>query len=444
MTQFDDTPVPSALERLDQDKKDIKRGSTLSILGFLVRLSARIPFLLIAGRLYGTSTYGEYVLLTAIVETVALLSTFGLKRTIFHFMSEGDDQNSNAIKENAVMVRHALILGFGLSLTLVAVVQIFALPILSFFDAEDLLSNLILLSWAIPFISLTDICLSSTLSKRLMRYEIIVRSFVEPIALTVLSLAFFYAGFKEAGLVYAFFCAFGLAALCSLTFCHFVFTWRSIVLGPIALSRLIMMAKSSAYTCLHDLVRVLVSRIDTFAVGYFFSTSAVGIYGMAQQFLTIVEKIALSFYPMLMPVVASAVRDGDRHRLLQQLWSAAKRLIMLQLPIVALFFFLGKEILALIEPEFVSAWPVLMILSMGCLTNTLLQLVEVPLTYMRPHINVIAGVGGIILYLLAITKMQTVFGVQGVALTSVTATFVANIGLMILFARSRLKEKNEP
>ncbi len=440
-----DSSNPSPLDRLDQDKRDIKRGSTLSILGFLVRLSARVPFLLIAGRLYGTSAYGEYVLLTAIVETVALLSTFGLKRTIFNFMAEGDerkDSHKDGHADNTMIVRHALILGLGLSLLLVALVQIFARPILSFFEAENILSSLILLSWAIPFISLTDICLSATLSQRLLRYEIIVRSFVEPIALTVLSFVFFYAGLKDAGLVYAFLCAFGLTALFSLSFCHSVFTWHSIIRGPIKVSQLILMAKNSAYTCLHDLVRVLVSRIDTFAVGYFFSTSAVGIYGMAQQFLTIVEKIALSFYPMLMPVVASAVRDGDRHRLLQQLWSAAKRLLVLQLPIVALFFFAGKEILGLIEQEFVAAWPVLMILSLGCLINAVLQLVEVPLTYMRPHINVIAGVAAIVLYLLGITSMQTAFGVNGIALTSVTATFMANIGLVILFSRSRLKEKN--
>lgn len=115
------TPPPEANAHIDRDKRDIRRGSTLSILGFLARLCARIPFLFIAGRLYGTATYGEYVLLTAIVETTALLSTFGLKRTIFRFMHEhGSD------KDSASVIRHSIILGFGLSFILVALVQISA------------------------------------------------------------------------------------------------------------------------------------------------------------------------------------------------------------------------------------------------------------------------------------------------------------------------------
>jgi hypothetical protein len=79
---------------------------------------------------------------------------------------------------------------------------------------------------------------------------------------------------------------------------------------------------------------------------------------------------------------------------------------------------------------------------LGCLINAVLQLVEVPLTYIRPHINVIAGFAAIIFYVLAITSMQAAFGVNGIAITSVTATFMANIGLVILFARSRLEEKS--
>ncbi len=63
-----------------------------------------------------------------------------------------------------------------------------------------------------------------------------------------------------------------------------------ILFGIIDPRTLIHILKKSSYTCIHDLVRVLVTRLDTFAVGYFFSTSTVGLYGMAQQFLIIIEK----------------------------------------------------------------------------------------------------------------------------------------------------------
>lgn len=420
---------PTSSERLDQDKRDIKRGSTLSILGFLARLCARVPFLLIAGRLYGSATYGEYVLLTAIVETTALLSTFGLKRTIFRFI--GEDH-----KDSPTVIRHALILALGLSAVLVAIIQLTAAPVLSFFSTPESVPNLILLSWAIPFISLTDIFLSSTLSKRLMRYEITVRSFVEPITLTVVSLGLYYSGLTGVGLVAAFVTAFATAAIFSTYHCHQTFGWRHIVFGPVNMATLVDMARHSASTCLHDLVRVLVTRLDTFAVGYFFSTTTVGLYGMAQQFLTIVEKVAASFYPMLMPVVSSAVVQGDRDRLLAQLKSAAGRLVLLQLPVILVFYFLGERLLGLIGAEFSAAWQVLMILSLGCWVNSVIQLVEIPLTYMRPSINVIGCLCAIVAYLACVTLMQQSFGLNGIAMTSVTAAFLSNLVLMAVFMQT--------
>ncbi len=432
------TSPPDGSSHLDKDKRDIKRGSTLSILGFLARLCARVPFLFIAGRLYGSATYGEYVLLTAIVETTALLSTFGLKRTIFSFMDEdGED------KESAATIRHALVLGLALSFGLVVLIQATATPVLDFFSATEAHTNLVILACAIPFISLTDILLSSTLSRRVMRYEIAVRSFVEPLSLTLFSLGFYLIGFRESGLILAFLLAFAFAAAVSAFGCSKVFGLQNILLGRLHASTLLHMAQKSASTCLHDLTRVLVTRIDTFAVGYFFSTSSVGLYGMAQQFLTIVEKIAFSFYPMLMPVVSAAVSTGDRHRLLEQLRSAGRRLVLLQLPVVLLFYILGEYLLGLIGPEFAGAWQVLMILAVGCWINSVIQLVEIPLTYIRPTANVICSLVAIAIYLASVTIMKEQFGFNGIALTSVSAAFLANVLLLTIFTQTDLKPVNE-
>ncbi len=429
-------PKPTAADRIDQDKRDIKRGSTLSILGFLARLCARVPFLFIAGRLYGTASYGEYVLLTAIVETTALLSTFGLKRTIFRFIDE-----KNSEQGDGFVIRHSLILCVCLSLVLVAIIQTLATPILQIFSVVEIRPDLIILSWAIPFISLTDIFLSATLSRRIMRYEIAVRSFVEPIALTLFSLGLYLLGVKGSGLVFAFLFAFTIAAVVSAYACNRVFGWRDVLIGPVRASLLLEMAQKSLTTCLHDLARVLVTRLDTFAVGYFFSTSVVGLYGMAQQFLTIVEKVAASFYPMLMPVVSAAVGARDRGRLLQQLRAAGVRLVLLQFPVILIFYFFGKSLLGLIGTEFSAAWPVLMILSLGCWANSVVQLVEIPLTYMRPYVNVVGSLIAISAYIVFVTGMQERFGLNGIALTSVTAALFANSLLLVVFTRTPLNPK---
>src|SRR3954471_15736964 len=71
-----------------QDRRYITRGSWIYLSGLILRLGARVPLLLIAGRLYGASLYGEYILAAAIVETVAATATLGFKRTLFGVLHE--------------------------------------------------------------------------------------------------------------------------------------------------------------------------------------------------------------------------------------------------------------------------------------------------------------------------------------------------------------------
>ena len=92
----------------------------------------------------------------------------------------------------------------------------------------------------------------------------------------------------------------------------------------------------------------------------------------------------------------------------------------------------------MIGEEFAEAWSILMILSIGCLINAVLQLVEIPLTYMRPYVNVLGCLGAIMAYLLCVTAMQNQFGMKGIAMTSVTAALLSNLVLLIDFARSKL------
>ena len=58
----------------------LARGGRTNLLGFPLRLMARIPFLLIAGRLYGAEPLGRLASALVVIEFVALLSSVGLKR----------------------------------------------------------------------------------------------------------------------------------------------------------------------------------------------------------------------------------------------------------------------------------------------------------------------------------------------------------------------------
>src|SRR5437879_5086518 len=65
--------------------------------------------------------------------------------------------------------------------------------------------------------------------------------------------------------------------------------------GKVELLRLRAMTRTSATTAIFDILGILMARLDMFVVGHFFAAETVGLYGMAQQFLTLPDKIAKSF-----------------------------------------------------------------------------------------------------------------------------------------------------
>ena len=62
------------------DLATLARGGQANFLGFLLRLAARLPFLFIAGRLYGAAELGRFASALVVVELTAMICTMVEKR----------------------------------------------------------------------------------------------------------------------------------------------------------------------------------------------------------------------------------------------------------------------------------------------------------------------------------------------------------------------------
>ena len=56
----------------EEDIQALAKGGRTNVFGFMLRLAARIPFLFIAGRLYGPEALGRFAYAILIVEFAAL------------------------------------------------------------------------------------------------------------------------------------------------------------------------------------------------------------------------------------------------------------------------------------------------------------------------------------------------------------------------------------
>ena len=72
----------------DKAQKLILRGSRSAAAGLLVRVGARILFLVIAARLFGAALFGAYTLAIAVVELWVTVGGLGMKRILFKMLDE--------------------------------------------------------------------------------------------------------------------------------------------------------------------------------------------------------------------------------------------------------------------------------------------------------------------------------------------------------------------
>jgi O-antigen/teichoic acid export membrane protein len=328
-------------------------------------------------------------------------------------------------KAEAAM-RHVLVIGLLIGCVFSAVLGLAAPWLVQLFGMPEAAARFAVLFWIIPVSVATDLLGTATLFKRQLRYDIWARCIAEPGMQTIVAGACYLAGLNAIGLMASYGAAFTAACATALWGYSREFNLKA-TFGPVDPRRLIVLARNSSTTAVFDVLGIVMSRLDMFVVGHFFSAELVGLYGMVQQFLTLPDKIAKSYVPVVMPVLSHALHEGDVKRARAALGALLPRQAALEGILVLAFVVAGPLLLGMFGKEFVAAAPVLAILSLGQIVNDLLALTGLPLIAVRPGINPSASVASLIFYGIAIAIVQARFGIEGIAIISVTAMLAGNL-----------------
>ena len=101
-----------------EDLKALAKGGRTNIIGFLLRLAARLPFLFIAGRVYGPDIVGRFALAVVVVELAALLATLGLKRGLAQALSSSDRPHVHVVWDAMAVAFLASLVASGVLIAL--------------------------------------------------------------------------------------------------------------------------------------------------------------------------------------------------------------------------------------------------------------------------------------------------------------------------------------
>lgn len=420
------------ITQTEQDKKDLAKGAGANFLGFIVRLGSRLPFMVLVLALYGNDLYARLIYITTVVEIAAAFSALGFKRSLFKFLHDKDYQDKYSTEQ---VIVSALGLAFVTSIAVTALVVLSAQGLAVIFDYPEMVAGLTALAPIIVIITLLDVLLAGTRATRKMRYEVISRSFVEPYVLLGAMLAFFYLGHGEMGLLMAYATSLVAALLVALWGSVRIYSWANFRKTRPNFKLMGGLAKFSGPTAFHDLALLIFMRMDIFTVKFFFSESTLGIYNIAQQITTTVEKIYQSFYPILAPVMAKNLVEGDYAVVEQRMIMVSRWILLIQCLIVVWSIFYAEGIISLIahsgtdQSLIAMGGIVLFFLMVGETINGGFGTADLPIMYRKPLFNPVISVIMIFCYVAIAYSFTQVFalGAEGIAMALCTTYLIMNL-----------------
>nr|WP_243414958.1 lipopolysaccharide biosynthesis protein [Altererythrobacter segetis] len=364
----------------------LARGGRTNFLGFLLRLAARMPFLFIAGRLYGATALGRFASALVIVELLAMVCTIGEKRGLAQRLSDADGDG-----DPAHIVADGLLAALIAASAVGLILWLFPAPMFPS-GVYSPIDRLLVL--AIPALALTEILLAAQAYRYDVGATVRSRAVVEPWTISIMA-AVYYLWVPQSGLQLAYLTSI-YAALATAAW-PFVKTygvprgWRP---NP---GRMMALTIRGAPLAAADAIEWGTRRLDIFILGLFAAPAAVGIYYIAQQVASLPQKLKSSFDPILGPVITRALKDKDYAAIARQVCQVGFWITAMQAGIALALGIPGEAIMGLVGPNFVGGTGALAFLLAAEVVAATAVVSESALIYVARFRNLIVSIGTIVL-----------------------------------------------
>ena len=377
----------------------LAKGGRTNFMGFLLRLLARLPFLFIAGQLYGAAAVGRFASALVVVELVALLCSIGEKRGLAQRLAESKD-------DPAGLIADGLLVALILSSVAAAVLYIFPVPMFPSGIYTEL-DRLIVL--AIPAYALTEIVLAAQAYRFDIGTTVRARAVVEPWTISILAGAFYFLEpVSTSGLSMAYLASIyaGLAVALWPYFRTYgpPRNWHP---NPARIFRMIVRAFPLAIA---DAIEWGTRRVDIAILGIFAGPVAVGIYYMAQQVASLPQKLKTSFEPILGPVITARLKERDYAAIAKQVCQVGFWIVAAQAGIALALGIPGEALMGLFGQggEFVPGTGALAFLLAAEVVAATAVVAEAALIYVARLRNLWVSIGTIVLQVLLTLGLMTV------------------------------------
>lgn len=366
------------------DIQALAKGGRTNVFGFVLRLLARIPFLFIAGRLYGPEALGRFALAILVVEFAAQLATLGLKRGLAQQLSKNERPHAHIVWDGLLLA--------GIASAIAAAI-LAALPQIMFPNSR--INGLEqLLPLAIFAIAWSDVTLAALAYQLNVAATVRARAVIEPWTISIAAGALYFYSARD-GLIIAY--AVSMVAALTASVIPFIRAYglpRDWHPRPV---ELFWLARRNIPLAAADAIEWGTRNVDRFILGLFFAPSIVGIYWVAQQIVTLPQKLKTSFDPILGPVITQNLEAGNKGAVAAQVRQVGFWIIAAQAGIALALAIPGEAVMGLAGSEFVSGTGALAFLLFAEVVAATAVVAESALVYVARHRNLMISTATILI-----------------------------------------------
>ena len=368
----------------NSDLAALARGGRTNVLGFLLRLAARIPFLFVAGRVYGPEALGRMAYVVLVIEFAAQLATLGLKRGLALQLSS-EDRAPGHIVWDAVLV---VLVASGAMAALLMTFPHVMFPNSAVRGLDRMLALVVFV------IAGTDVMLAALAYRFDVAATVRARSVVEPWTISIAAFALSFWSLKD-GLLVSYALSMAAAFIAALVPFVRMYGWpRRWVPSSFALRALV---RRNLPLAAADAIEWGSRRVDLAILGLFVGPATVGIYYVAQQLASLPQKLKTSFDPVLGPVITRNLGEGNRPAVAAAISRAGFWIIAAQVGIALTLGIPGGAIMGLIGKAgvFVGGNGVLALLLLAEVLAATAVVSEAALVYVARYSNVMISIGAL-------------------------------------------------
>ena len=368
------------------DLAQLAKGGRTNTMGFVVRLIARIPFLIIATRLYGAESLGRFASALVLIEIVALICSLGEKRGLAQRLSVAAGEDRSA---EVNLVYDGMLLALAYSAIAAAALLVFPEPM--FPNGMNSPWDIWLVA-TIPAFAITEILLAAQACRFDIATTVRARAIVEPWTISIAAGVFFFLpGTRDAGLALAFIVSIYAGLLTALWPFLRTYGWPK-NWQPRPRAMLAMSARAFPLVGA-DAIERGTRLLDIFILGLFAPPQAVGIYYAAQQIASLPQKLKTSFEPILSPVITKNLRIGNMEAIAAQVRQVGFWIIAVQLGIALVLGVPGEAVMGLWGPDYVAGTAALAFLLAAEVAASMAVVSESVLVYIARKRNLAISVG---------------------------------------------------